>query len=1041
MFQKNQKLKIVKNRNYLLEAQNPINNFPSLYNESLSINKLLYKHNNNEYNKYSKKLKKNFTQTSPAFLERNYKNYLTKIYKKKFISAKAMMQEQELNSLLYKLKKYNNQLVTYNNDKNNKIQILKKNLKQSEARLKKLQELQDIDLPYEKISINNFNEIKLSKENIEKQLYDLIDEKKRIDYSLKNEEEYNKTIEYMLEEEQSRLFSIKRDSHNIEEKLLNLKKYQKIVSDNMTLDNEKEENFVKLKQQILSDIQLVEDIKENQDLTNEQLQEQINKKENEIKVLELEAQKLKDYKNNEIQISKDKLKDEIENAKEIEKKRINDEKKCIEIIYCLYIIQKYFYEENQDIKGNLTENKDYQLLVQLKNEEKFGEKNENKKIIKDILNKNNNKDIEKYDNNIDEENTSLKESKIQINPILSSTHINNKINTNITSIEESKLNNTTKDFHKKATLKLKNKNKTQYNNKSNSFKRTKYKTNTNTTFFNSNTDINSFSNDINNLNEIITKFKSIKLTKNQISDFISKLLNKLDFYRFQLNNYRYKEINLEEKKSKYESEVKNIISNNFYDFEEFAKNNQKIKNFISKNEFFINDMKKKYKKIQRKKIIEKINKKEEIDLTEDNNTLNLNSTNYDNDITENNIVFKTSKALILQIKNFFLKCSDLLKDIITYQKYKPKKSSNITEDKIISSAKTEEDNETFLKENTSEEENNTNPYVRILKKIIEFQKNKDIEISNDYKLLLQYIKNLIKFCQENNSILSNEDLEDIKLNLIDKFYKSGNAQQKPDKVFIKRFFVKNAPNFNNIFIHFMSLSDQVIDIVKAINDLIISDTNNNNEINIKFKINNEIFLDDNNNINNINLLSPKKDSVTSINNNESQSSEAKSIKSKKKIIKKYKKLKTAKSVNLISTGNEMNNKFQELCADDEDNESVDTQSTKKIILKKKRKTKSLDDKIINKLYTPFLEKNQYLRKLNPNIPGIKQMTSSSSKVNHELKKIIGKVNITTHQMQIYNNPILNINKLSNSTYNSLVKLIYDNTHRSMKKTGKKLNYV
>ena len=72
----------------------------------------------------------------------------------------------------------------------------------------------------------------------------------------------------MLEEEQSRLFSIKRDSHNIEEKLLNLKKYQKIVSDNMTLDNEKEENFVKLKQQILSDIQLVEDIKENQDLTN-----------------------------------------------------------------------------------------------------------------------------------------------------------------------------------------------------------------------------------------------------------------------------------------------------------------------------------------------------------------------------------------------------------------------------------------------------------------------------------------------------------------------------------------------------------------------------------------------------------------------------------------------------------------------------------------------------------------------------------------------------------------------------------------------------
>ena len=54
---------------------------------------------------------------------------------------------------------------------------------------------------------------------MEKQLHDLINEKRKIEYSLKNEEEYNRTIEYMLEDEQNRLFSIKKESYSIEEKI------------------------------------------------------------------------------------------------------------------------------------------------------------------------------------------------------------------------------------------------------------------------------------------------------------------------------------------------------------------------------------------------------------------------------------------------------------------------------------------------------------------------------------------------------------------------------------------------------------------------------------------------------------------------------------------------------------------------------------------------------------------------------------------------------------------------------------------------------
>ena len=67
-------------------------------------------------------------------------------------------------------------------------------------------------------------------------------------------------------------------------------------------------------------------------------------------------------------------------------------------------------------------------------------------------------------------------------------------------------------------------------------------------------------------------------------------------------------------------------------------------------------------------------------------------------------------------------------------------------------------------------------------------------------------------------------------------------------------------------------------------------------------------------------------------------------------------------------------------------DSFDIQSTKKKVIKIKKRVKSIDEKVINNLYIPFLEKTFYLRKLNPNIPEIKQQISNSSKTNFEIIK-------------------------------------------------------
>ena len=996
MLNREPKLKLLMKKNYLTNKGSKGLIYPVLSNKSNNnSNKNILNTNINSANKRKVNNHKKYIRTTSAFLDRNYNNYLMKITQKNSSINRIMLQSNQLNALLFKLKKYDNELNTYNQHKLKELNLLKDDLRKNELKLQKIQDLQDIDLPEEKISIKNFNEIKLSKEDMEKQLHELINEKRKIDDSLKNEEEYNRTIEYMLEDEQNRLFSIKKESYSIEEKIKNINKYQKIIKYNMNINKEEEEKFQELNQKISEDIKLAEKVEEKQNMTNEKVQNKIYDKENEVKELEERVKELKAYKNTDLKTSKDELKDKVENAKEFERKRISNEKKCIDIIYCLYIIQKYFYEEKDYDKNKIIHSNEYKLLMQLNNEENFMVKTNGKKIVKEDM-KNNN------ENNYNTEEDLLlhKESKKLNTKFSSSKNNNNLLSTD--SLEESKkFNKTSKNFLH--NLPFNKTSKSSRNFKNTSFKKIKSKTQA--IYFQSYSDLITFySEDANKLNELINKFNSITLTKKEITNYISSLLSKLDFYGSQLNFFHYKELNLEDMKSKYDKKVKDIIMNDYFKFEELTKNNSKCKEFMEKNEHFIKKMRKNNKKILMGKILEKINKKDEAFKSEENiNNINKNEEKYD--IDEDNILFKSAKDIIMSVKNFFFTCSDLLKNIIH------------TNDKKGNQNKTHEKNEILLKENNLEDINNdndNNKFIQTYKKLDEFQKNKEIIIGDDYKLLIQYIKNLIKYCRENNDVLTQEDFNDINTNLVERV-----CNQKVDKVFMKRFLAKKCPNFNNVFTHFISLSDQVMENIRDIYNLINSKENEKylDENTISYKVNDEDF----------HLFSPKRASQASAKDNESQSQEARSSKAKSK--RKHKKIISAKSMNIKSSNIGGSDKFKELCLDEEDKDTVETQATKKKVIKKKRRIRSIDDKVVNKLYTPFLQKTFYLRKLNPNIPGIKQMTTSCSKAYYNIKKMISEVDVISHQMRIYNNPHLDTNKLCDNTYNSLVKLIYENTDK------------
>ena len=496
-------MKRIRKINHQTEKENSLI-YPTL-NKKYKINNSngFIKSNINTTFKRKINTKNNYIRTSSAFLKRNYHNYLSKIMQKNSSMNGVMFRKNQLDSLLYKLKKYSNELQTYNYHKLQKLNLLKDTLKQNELKLNKLLELQDIELPDEKISIKNFNEIKLSKEDIENKIYKLIEEKEKIDYSLKNEEEYNRTVEYMLEDEKNRFLSIKKESNNIEEKIRNLQKYQKIVNDNMMLYDKREEKFQKLDKKIIKDIKLVQKVKDEQDLNNDKVQNIINVKENKLKELEENVRKLKSYKNTDLKLSKIELKEKVENAKEIERKRINDEKKCIEIIYCLYLIQKFINEGHSFDKYKLEQSNEYQLLLLMNNEENMMIKNEVKRY------KNNEEN--KY---ISDEDIKLKEGKGPLNSIFSNTNYKNMLST--TSIDETKFMRTTKNVVNNSTMSKTH--KSSRNTRHYSTRR--IKSNTQSISFRSCLDLISFySEDTNNLNELITKFKSIKITKEDLTIF------------------------------------------------------------------------------------------------------------------------------------------------------------------------------------------------------------------------------------------------------------------------------------------------------------------------------------------------------------------------------------------------------------------------------------------------------------------------------------------------------------------------------------------
>ena len=638
-----------------------------------------------------------------SFMQRNYINYLEK-EKINFNRINTnILSQTDLETILFNLKKNYNLITSVTQQRIHELNNLSNNVEKEEEKLNKLIDFKEIELPDEKISLRKLGDTNMTKEQLRNHLFELLNEKRSLDEQVNIANEYTKTIEHMIVVEKKRLRLMQEDTNQMTEKLNNFNKYNKLIKENLQKTKLKNQNFSNLSEQLDKNIELANNIINENNEKNKALENKIIYKEGNVDNLRQTIDFMKQQNKENFIKYKEEHFEKISKTKEDQEEKIRKERKYVDIIYCLYVLQKYFIEQDSYATNLLETSKEYNAII-----------NQNYEINIRPLNADDRLKTIKQASKINEDNN------------------NNKSN-DYSRQRNNSLYRSSKDIFRQF-----NKNKTIMPNNRSTFKLTNRNQHT-------------------TLVQLIDILNNINISKDAIFDYISKLQSKIALYQNNLNNLHSKEISLNDKKHEYSEKVKKIISENYLNFEELVENNSKFQSFLYKNENFINEMKIK----NRQNNLNEINKQ----LNSYNKNKDTNGTSLSNQLSKiekekldkkekkqlikeqliinANDSYKKANDLILKMNYFFDNILDILNNI-----------SNTVQNIFKSSKNENEDNS----------QNNLIEFLNSVEKerekIIEFKKINIITIKNDSSSFIDYLKKLIDY--NNNELkekLDNDELE------------------------------------------------------------------------------------------------------------------------------------------------------------------------------------------------------------------------------------------------------------------------------------------
>ena len=811
LFNSEKILRKEQSKEYFPILKNSYNNF---LNQNNTINHITIKHQS----------KAKINRSSSSFYKKHYIN--KNILKVDNINYKTIFQnisKKELDSILYKLKHYYNNILLITNKNNNKIEELNNIIKIKEKKLEQYLDFKDFELPDEKISVKDFNELNNTREEIEKKIKELMNKKQKLNYLLLNENQYLKSLEYMYENEKNKSLEIKKEINDVEFNLHNTEKNLKILKNNLNGYANKNMGFNILNQKLQNNIDLTFEVIEHQQNKNMKLDKTIINKEEKMNNLKNQLKYLKGQNKISFEEYKEQKYNQIKMAHEKEKDKIEKEKYYIEVINSLYLIQKYFIDTQNFDKKSLESDKDYINL----------------KTCGNYL-------ISKIDDNDNDNNNN--NDKKDINEEI------NIINNNLDCIDNN--NNSS------SSLSNKDKNKNENKNKLN---------------INDNLD----------LQDLKQKFNSINITKDQLFDYYSELSSKITFYLKRLNNFHEKEINLENKKELLNKKVRKLIENDFYFFEELTKSNTRLQKYISNNESFINELIEKNKNTNYEEINKQINnyenntkniKKKLSNLNKEQIIINSKAlyTLTDNLILTNknffSIIIDMLKELISFINQFNNNNNtnkDSLRNTCIRKMYtKPKTQRILKSDKIDNFSKYRKDSINNKSLSLLKDINNTinneiiNDFISLHNNLVNFEETckKYLKYKDNNCNLVLYIKKLIDCCVDNKKFEKDLSSENIYEHLLNNCFLDKN-KKIINKSFSDLLIDYNIPNKYNTFNYLKCMTIQIIDNIKLIIDFL--NKNENNQILLKEFMKNNYST---NNLNEKNFSNKKKKTLKDDNN-------------------------------------------------------------------------------------------------------------------------------------------------------------------------------
>ena len=747
--------------NFPLLSASPEKN---IYNQSIGHNLNLSQRNSYASNSFN-----------DSFLQRNYQNYLMKQRVNSVRLNTNILSKTDLETILFNLKKNYNLIMSITQQGNLELKTLNNNLEVEEEKLNKLIDFKEIELPEEKISLRKLGDINMTKEQLRNHLFELLNEKRGLDEQVNIANEYTKTVEHMIVGEKKKLRKMQEETNQIQEKLKNYHKYDLLIKENLQKTKIKNNNYLDLSHQLQKNIDLANNIINSNNEKNKTLENKIINKEEGVDSLKQTIDFMKQQnKENFLKYKEDNY-EKIFRTKETQEEKIKKEKKYIDIIYCLYILQKYFIEQDIFSFSYLKSSKEYNSII-----------NDNYQIdIKDPKN-------EENKNSFNEKTKLIDDSNLNENSIM----------------RKSAFTKSTKELFRKL-----GKTKTYMipNLRASKILQTKTQNMT-----------------LNQLKDILNQ---INLKKEEIFDYISKLSAKISLYQYNLNNLHAKEISLNDKKHDFFDRVKKIISENFLNFEELIKNNSKFESFLYKNELFINEMKLKNRENNLNEINKRLNPqkyelehnetglsnmsrltKEEKEKYEKEQKLKLNKEQM---LINANESYKKANDLILKMNFFFDNILDTMNNV-----------SNTIQN-ILKSGKIEKDES--QKNGLSEF---FNSIEKEKEKIIEFKKINIEETKSDSSSFIDYIKKLIDY--NKNNLYSKIDEKDLENKLLKSFFyqEEDINNNKINELSFNQFVSSDKiSNQYDIFYHFYTMSDQTMDIIKSIISLI----KNNEELINKYE--------------------------------------------------------------------------------------------------------------------------------------------------------------------------------------------------------------